>query len=390
MCVFKIRCFVILALCLSYGIAPAQEKDSSAVADSLLLHQLQQSMQPATPAVQAPVAPAPAPRSTLSTNPDLSAIGDFRSSYTDVGPRKVDLYFNQLELQVSSVVDPYARADFMFSFSKDMTTGEIGSDLEIATLTSLTLPYQLQLTLGKFKPVFGKINVLHPHAFSFVDFPKMTANYFDTEGMALEGASLSWLVPNPYDFYQELTIEAGRVGAEPNGSLVRGENSQLSYVSHLKNFFDVSLNSTLEFGISGLNGPNRFGYSTTIGGLDLTYKWKPVQYNVLQSFTWQSELLMSNMRLSDAFVAKTHGAYSFAEYQFAQRWFVGGRYDYSQYPDDANRRDVAETALLRFQPTEFQIVALEFQHTDRNYDRSTNQLILRIIFGIGTHAAHQY
>ncbi len=386
---FEIISVVAVAACLSCASVAAQEKDSTAVADSLLLLQLQRSMQPAAPAVQAPPAPSAAPRSTLSTNPDLSAIGDFRSSYTNIGPRKVDLYFNQLELQISSVVDPYARADFMYSFSKDMTTGELGSDLEIATLTSLTLPYQLQLTLGKFKPVFGKINVLHPHAFSFVDFPKMTSNYFDEEGMSLEGASLSWLVPNPYDFYQELTIETGRVGAEPNASFVRGENSQLSYASHLKNFFDMTQNSTLEFGISGLNGPNRFGYSTTIGGLDLTYKWKPVQSNVLQSFTWQSELLLSSMRLSDANLSKTHGAYSLAEYQFAQRWFVGGRYDFSEYPGDASRQDIAETALLRFQPTEFQIVALELQHTDRNYDRSTNQVIIRFIFGIGTHAAHQ-
>ena len=78
------------------------------------------------------------------------------------------------------------------------------------------------------------------------------------------------------------------------------------------------------------------------------------------------------------------------EYQFAQRWYVGGRYDYAQMPDDAGKRDEAESLLLRFQPTEFQIVALEFQHTDRTYDRTTNQVILRFIFGIGTHAAHQY
>ncbi len=384
----KIMCVVVILMFLICDRAAAQQTDSTAVADSLLLVQLQRSMQPATPSVQQQ--PAPAPRSTLSTNPDISAIGDFRTSYTSVGPRKVDLYLNQLELQVSSVVDPYARADFMFSFGKDFNTGELASALEIATLTSVSLPYQLQLTLGKFKPVFGKVNILHPHVFSFVDFPKMTANYFDTEGMYMEGASVSWLVPNPYDFFQELTFEVGRVGSEPNASLVRGENSQLSYVGHLKNFFDLAQNSTLEFGLSGLIGPNRFGFSTSIGGLDLTYKWKPVRYNVLQSFTWQSEILFSNMRLSDANVAQTHGAYSLAEYQFAQRWFVGARYDYSQYPDNAARRDVAGTALLRFQPTEFQVLALEYQYTDRNYDRSTNQITFRIIFGIGTHAAHQY
>ena len=378
---------ILLLLCLAFASAHAQQKDSSAVADSLLLLQLQQSMQPpaATPAVQQ--APA-APRSTLSTNPDLSAIGDFRGSYTSVGKRKVDLYLSQLELQVSSVVDPYARADFMFSYSKDLNTGELGTDLEIATLTSLTLPYQLQLTLGKFKPAFGKINILHPHAFSFVDFPKLTANYFSPEGMYMEGASLSWLVPNPYDFFQELTLEAGRVVT--NASLARGDNSQLTYVGHLKNFFDLTPNSTLELGFSGANGPNQVGFSSTLGGVDLTYKWKPVQFNVLQSFTWQSELLFSGMRLDEATVAKTHGLYSLAEYQFEQRWFVGARYDYSQYPDDGARRDMVGTLLFRFQPDEFQILALEYQYTDRNYDRNSNGVVFRIIFGIGTHAAHQY
>ncbi len=385
---FKIMSVVFILIVLLCDPAAAQQTDSTAVADSLLMLQLQRSMQPATAAVQQQ--PPPAPRSTLSTNPDISAIGDFRTSYTSVGPRKVDLYVNELELQVSSVVDPYARANFIYTFGKDFTTGELTPALEIATLTSVSLPYQLQLTLGKFKPVFGKVNIVHPHAFSFVDFPKMTANYFDTEGMYVEGASLSWLVPNPYDFFQELTLEVGRIGSEPNASLVRGNNSQLSYVGHLKNFFDLSQNSTLEFGLSDLNGPNRFGFSTSIGGLDLTYKWKPVQYNVLQSFTWQSEILFSNMRLTDAILVHSHGAYSFAEYQFAQRWFVGARYDYSEYPDDATRRDIVGTALVRFQPTEFEVLALEYQYTDRNYDRSTNQIVFRIIFGIGTHAAHQY
>jgi hypothetical protein len=378
----------IVVLWLATAISWAQQTDSSAVADSLLLLQLQHSLQPvaATPTVvqQAPVAP----RSTLSTNPDLSAIGDFRSSYLSVGKRKIDLYLNQLEFQVSSVVDPYARADFMFSYGKDFNTGELSTDLEIATLTSLTLPYQLQVTLGKFKPAFGKVNILHPHAFSFVDFPRVTENYFSSEGMFMEGASVSWLVPNPYDFFQELTLEVGRVVT--NASLVRGDNSQLSYVGHLKNFFDMTQNSTLEVGFSGANGPNQAGFSSTLGGADLTYKWKPVQFNVLQSFTWQSEVLISRMRLDEATVAKTHGLYSFAEYQFEQRWFIGARYDYAQYPEDGGRRDIAGTILFRFQPTEFQILALEYQYTDRNYDRSTNGVIFRIIFGIGTHAAHQY
>ena len=374
-----------LAVGLSTGIGWAQV-DSSAVADSLLLKQLQQAMQPKTPPPQQQAAP----RSTLSTNPDVSAIGDFRSSYTSLGERKLDLYLNELELQVTSVVDPYARANFIYTFGKDLTTGAFESDLEIATLTSLTLPYQLQLTVGKFKPTIGKVNILHPHVFPFTDFPKIISNYFDDEGMYMEGASLSWLVPNPFDFYQELTLETGRIGAERNASFVRGTTSQLTYSGHLKNFFDLTDNATLEFGLSGLNGPNRFGFSTSMAGADLTYKWKPVRYNVFQSFTWQSEILYSDLRLNPADVARTYGWYSLMEYQVAQRWFIGARYDHSGFPDDTARKEQAGSLLLRFQPTEFQILALEYQYTDRNFDRNTSQVTLRIIFGIGTHAAHQY
>ncbi|MCX6135710.1 MAG: hypothetical protein NTU47_18040 [Ignavibacteriales bacterium] len=376
---------VLSASCIAFVSSIAQQTDSSAVADSLLLTQIQRSMQPVGPVVQQ--APS-APRSSLSTNPDLSAIGDFRSAYVTMGKRKIDMYLNQLEIQVSSVVDPYARADIMFSYGKDLETGELAPGLEIATLTSLSLPYQMQVTLGKFKPAFGKINILHPHAYSFIDFPKVTEKFFSSEGMFMEGASLSWLVPNPYDFFQELTLETGRV--ETNAILARGEDSQLSYFGHLKNFFDLTLNSTLEIGFSGASGPNQFGLTSTFGGIDVTYKWKPVQFNVLQSFSWQTELLLANMQLDETTRARTHGLYSMAEYQFAQRWFVGARYDYTQSPDDEGKRDVAGTLLFRFQPTEFQIVALEYQYTDRNYERSTHGVTLRVIFGIGSHAAHQY
>jgi hypothetical protein len=111
---------------------------------------------------------------------------------------------------------------------------------------------------------------------------------------------------------------------------------------------------------------------------------------VLQSFTWQSELLFANMRSTDAEVLRTNGGFSFIEYQFEKRWFLGARYDFSGFPDDATRKEQAASLLLRFQPTEFQILALEYRFTDRNYDRDFSQVLLRAIFGIGTHAAHQY
>lgn len=291
-------------------------------------------------------------------------------------------------MQVASVVDPYARANFLFSFGKDSINGDFSAGLEEATLTSLDLPYQLQATVGKFKPHFTKVNTLHPHAFSFVDFPTMIEHFFSDEGLFMEGLSASWLIPNPYDFYQELDIEVGR--SETNHALVQGNGNDLTYVGHLKNFFELTDNATLEVGFSGLSGINSQQLATSMGAVDLTYKWKPVQFNTDQSFTWQTEALLSKAKLSASQTIQSYGAYSFIEYQVQKRSFVGGRFDYSALPASKSMEDRSASLLFRFQPTEFQILALEFTHTNRSYGADINQVVLRSIFAIGTHGAHAY
>ncbi len=359
------------------------QRDSTAV-DSSLIKQLEMQMQPPAPP---PAAPS-APRSAPTTNPDMSAIGDFRSLYTSEGSRNVEFYFNQLEVQMASVVDPYARANFLFSFSKDTASGNFSSDIEEATLTSIDLPYSLEVTLGKFKPHFTKVNTLHPHAFSFVDFPSMLTRYFTDEGLFMEGVSASWLVPNPWDYYQELDVEVGR--SEANNSLDQGNADKLTYVGHLKNFFELTDNATVELGLSGLSGVNAMQFTTTMGGIDLTYKWKPVQFNTFQSFTWQTEAIVCRTSTPAAANIQTYGAYSFVEYQIEKRTFLGAQFDYSALPGNKSNEDRVSSVLVRFQPTEFQILALEFQHDNRSYAADANQVVLRAIFVIGSHGAHAY
>lgn len=361
---------------------------STSETDSLLAIQLQKEMEQSQPVPT----PAPQPRSSVSTNPDISAIADFRGIYNNQGQRNSDLFFKQLEIQISSVVDPFGRADFLFSFGKDAANEEFGANLETATYTTTSLPWQLQFALGKFKPHFTKVNQLHPHAFSFVEFPVMIKNYFGDEGLFMEGISGSWLIPNPWDFYQELNVEVGRTLAGP--TLDNGTKNNLLVTGHLKNFFDLTDNSTLEIGLSGLVGPDSLDNKTTMAGGDLTFKWKPVQFNTYQSFTWQSEIISTKAKLFTDENYNSIGAYSYMEYQIAKLWFVGARYDYSNYGLDKDKTDKAISLLLRLQPTEFSIMALEFQHNQNldkiNGDSNYNQVMFRLIFGIGTHAAHSY
>ena len=78
------------------------------------------------------------------------------------------------------------------------------------------------------------------------------------------------------------------------------------------------------------------------------------------------------------------------EYQIEKRTFIGARFDYSGLPMAEKSDERTASLLLRFQPTEFQILALEFQHVNSNYGASYQQVVFRAIFGIGTHAAHAY
>ncbi len=216
----------------------------------------------------------------------------------------------------------------------------------------------------------------------------MIKNYFGNEGLFMEGMSASVLVPNPWDFYQELDVEIGRSASTP--ALDNGGSNKLLYSAYLKNFFELSENSTLGFGLSGLSGVNALDLNTVMAGTDLTYKWKPVQFNTYNSFTWQTEALLCRSDSSSGHAVQSYGAYTMFEYQIEKRTFIGARFDYSGLPMAEKSDERTASLLLRFQPTEFQILALEFQHVNSNYGASYQQVVFRAIFGIGTHAAHAY
>lgn len=374
---------ILIGIMLLTGISNAQvSSDSAAASDTL--QTAEQQPQTDAPNLQT----SPVLRPNVSMNPDISAIGDFRTSYSSEGPRNIETYFNALEVHLSSVVDPYARANFLFAFGKDSLNGDFSAGLEVATLTSIALPYSMEVTLGRFKPQFTKVNTLHPHAFSFVEFPAMIGHFFGDEGLFMEGLSASILLPNPWDFFQELEVEIGRSVSNP--SLDNGTGNTLMTSAHLANFFELSDNSTFGLGLSGLKGVNPLGLNAVMAGIDLTYKWKPVQFNTYRSFTWQTEALISRSDTSAGNPVQSYGAYSLFEYQLERRTYIGARFDYSGLPMTARSDERSASLLFRFQPTEFQVFALEFRHVNSHSVPSYQQVMFRAIFGIGTHAAHAY
>jgi hypothetical protein len=370
-------------LLLFFSVKPcmAQVPDSTA-ADSMLLKQIESQLQENN----TQSAPQQA-RSGINVNPDIGVIGDFQGSYISRGKKNFNAYLNETELSLQAVVDPYARADFFLSFGRDPETGKYGVEVEEGYLTTLSLPARLQLKAGKFKEAVGRINPMHAHALPFIDLPNAYVNYFG-DGLNDEGASLSWLLPTK-KVYQELIFQVtSGLGESPIFN--RGENNRLIYLGHLKNSFTLNDNATLEFGLTGITGPNDSSRATNLGAADITYKWKPVKLNTYKSLTWQSELYYSQANYTSTDSRNSFGLYSFIQYQLAKRWFLTGRYDYAEKPYDRSIVEQAYSLTTGWYATEFSKIELEGKTTDDTVGSRYYQAWLRWIFVIGAHGAHQY
>jgi hypothetical protein len=339
---------------------------------------------------QKPVATSP-----QSFNPEISAIGDvlFHAGKNDENEKKNQFHFRELELALGSPVDPYGRADFFLGIHNE--EGQWHSHLEEGYFTFDSLPYDLIARAGQFYSTFGKANQMHTHAMPWVDKPTVIKNFFGEEGMSEAGAELSWLVPNPWNYYLEITQDVQNNGNE--ASFAGDQSDDLMYVTHLKNFFDIDSSSSIELGGSFATGENAGlggGHRTNIEGIDLTYKWRHPQQGLYKSLTWMSELLFSQKEQGSEPTINSYGLYSSLEYQFARRWSVFGRYDYSQFPDDDDSHENAISTGLTFKQSEFCFWRLQYKHTESKgiftTDNSRDELFLQLDFGIGPHRAHQY
>ena len=303
-------------------------------------------------------------------NPEISAIVDFlgHASNRDNPDFEDQFLMREGELSFSAAVDTYARADIYTSIAQ--AGGDWAIGIEEAYATFLTIPHDLQPRLGRFRSTFGKANTLHLHALPFVEYPLVLQTFFGADGLYGTGVGVNWLIPNPWDKFFELTYEVGNADAGMNGGIdnpVLPESAAdgLMHLVHLKGFFDTSDASTVETGLSFATAPNDDSLGVrraTYGGLDLTYRWRPPQAGLYNAVRWQTELLGAHVKRENG-SDSSWGMYSALDYQFDRRWTVGGRFDFSEYPDRPTDHQTAYQGYLTFIQSEFLLWRLAYRHT---------------------------
>ncbi len=324
-------------------------------------------------------------------NPDIAVIGNFVGvgGKNDVRPEQ-SLAMREAEASFQAVVDPYARADFFMAFAEE------GVDLEEGFVTFPTLPGGLLLKVGKMRAGFGKVNTFHTHQMPWPDRPLVTENLVGgEEGIADAGFSVAGLIPNRWLFL-EATGQVYRGDAD--GIFAATRRGDLSYTGRLRGYHDINESTNVDLGGSvmlGHTAPVEFeadfdpSHTTTLYGFDATVRWRPLQRSIYRSFIGRSEVVWSRRERSTGQIDSS-GFYVSGDYQFARRWFAGGRLDQSDRLDEDDLRDKSYSALVTFWPSEFSQLRGQYRRTNYADGPAANEFLFQLQFSIGAHGAHPF
>jgi hypothetical protein len=324
-------------------------------------------------------------------NPNISVIGN---ALGYLGHNTIDnqpsLALKESEIGLSAIVDPYARADFFVTFGSQK--GDVG--IEEGFITFLTLPGDFIVKAGKFKGAFGKVNTEHPHVRQYADTPLVMLNLLGGEdGINDSGISIARLIPMPSEIFLEATAQLLQ-GTSDNLFEAHSRND-VEPLFHLKAYKDLSESTNLELGGSwtqgnGIDGP---GLHTTLTGVDVSFRWKPLQQGLYRSLLLRGEWMQSERERIAGTTVRASGWYALAQYQLGRRWNIGYRHDESDHSDDATLRDRGDSAILTFLPSEFSMVRTQLRRN--RYGQVTGpvtatELLVQLQFVIGAHGAHPF
>lgn len=361
----------------------AQPSDSEAKA-------LQQSLQ--QDALTAPIAPTPtdAPATALAdSNPNLSLILDTAAAFWSTkenssletgghDPSRLGFNLQQLELHFDSNVDPYLRLDANLVFGRD------GFELEEAYASTLALPGRLKVRAGQFLTPFGRLNMTHPHAWSFVDQPLAIGEMLGPDGSRGLGAEVSWLAPLPW--YCESFLAVNQPGPPiPAGN---SDLRDLFATAAIKQFWPLGDDWGLLFGLSTQQRPER----PELYGVDLNLRWRPVDDPSRKSLTLQAEWIVRMRSWNDSGFHDS-GGYVQLVAALDPRWEMGLREEslLEQRGTVSDLRRRRHAAQVTFYPSHFSRLRLQGQLDDAAWlPQRIWGVLLALEIVAGAHGAHTY
>jgi hypothetical protein len=314
-------------------------------------------------------------------------------------------FVRSAEIDMRAPVDPYAEAVLIVSIENEGGK-EFAVDPEEAygLLKRLPIlesaPMGLKLRVGKFRAPLGNNNKVHMHDLPWTTRPLVIAKLLGTEhtdflesGYNTVGADFDFFLPNPIPVSTlEMNLDLLRAG-DLRVSQGR-DGGRTGYLGRLNWSADWNNEHILVLGGSGYHekGPT----STDLFGVDLTYKWAPSVNREGRSFVAGGEWFTAKHEFNAAFVGPTtvqpSGWFAYAQYQLSYWWYLGGRYDWTNEPDNDKVSTKGLSGYLSYYTTEFLRFRAGIEHrtsTIPGVDPLTTALF-EINFVFGSHPTEPY
>lgn len=364
----------------------------------------------------APTGQASAAQTTYNAlNPALTAIGNFLGRIDNQpvvngdGARLDDgVNLREVELDMRLPVDPYADGVAILALESE-TPGSFEASVEEAFVNIKRLPFMesplgLNFQVGRFRPAFGKFNLLHTH-----DLPQSmrsltTAEFLGEEGFVQQGVSADFFIPLPFD--ENASLDA-RIQALGGGdvALAPVRNQRLAYIGNLRWFRAFGASQTTDIGWSTYIRPgNATAPVARMHALDFLYRWRPPRQGEWKSFLLGGEFMLADHQRLDAAepveVAnnvdpglvpltsdRPNGVSLFTQWQFDRRKYAGVRLDNTSTLVDPTLRRQSLTPYFSYYFSEFLRFRLNYEHrwSDIGPEDGRNSLLMELTWVFGAH-----
>ncbi len=351
-------------------------------------------------------APAAGPSFPGVLNPAISVVGNFvgRADDQDVFNEEGDRISDKMNLREAEIdmrvpVDPYADGVLIASMESEFP-GQFETGVEEGYVNIKKLPFLdhtplgLKLKVGRFRPLFGKINILHTHDLPQTFRPLPIEEFLGEEGFVQNGLSASFFIPTPWDASGSLdavveVMDGGDIAISPQ------TESRISYLGHVRYFHTFADAHNVEVGWSSYFHPSGDGVGTAnLNAVDFLYRWKPLRQGEWKSYLLGAELMFAPDTTVDTEPEpeqENHGTpvgfTLFNQWQFNRRIYAGLRYDQTDtlLNSDLQRRSI--TPYVSYYFSEFLRFRVNYEHrwSDLAEEDGRNSLFFELNWIFGSH-----
>ena len=358
----------------------------------------------APPPAQAPAAQefVGRERSLQALNPEISVTGDVFGQVVKDRANGDNFFAREFELSLISNLDPFSRAKVFISrhdhggeivpFDDHGEEEEEGFAVEEGYVEWVSLPGGIGLKLGRFYQQLGQLNRWHAHAFPFQSRSLPSMVFVGEEPLTQSGASVRWLLPvgGSAGTYTT-TFEATRSSNEA----LFGASDRLSFLANLNAFWQLTDATDLDISATWTGGRyegEENAIDRNLYAAEMSFTWSPpaaTRYRGLNVRAGVMVLdgLMSHEGLPVEGTAK--GLWTMAETKLSQSWLLGGRFDWTENPEDVGETAWLVSPTLTWWQSEYVRIRAEYDLLGRSAFRD-GRLLLQATFSMGPHKHETY